>query len=453
MTLYEEKANERISKSLKMVSDTRNILIGCDVGKHAAEFYKQSFENKELVIIADPDTFKAAGLSVMKNLRNDSELTVLEPFILAEREIHAEYKYVKIIEEFLLTNNAIPIAVGSGTINDLVKLASANCNREYLIFPTAASVDGYTSFGASIIKDNYKQTISCPAPAALLADINVISSAPGELNYSGYADLIAKIPAGADWIIADALGLDKVDEAAWHMVQGELRNWVSNPSGIKNGNTEALMDLMEGLIMSGLAMQHAVSSRPASGAEHLFSHLFDNNNFKYNNKAPYHGIKVGLGSIAVESIYEKLLMMDADDIDVEKIKSGYPEWEVVEEKIKKSFEDEFLCKQVIAQSYKKYTSEEELTARWEYVKTIWPELKKKLKIQLYGSEKIKTALRKSGAAYLPMQIGVNKKMMRESFQQALFLRERYTVLDFIYEAGWWDECIDSIWDNYIIDVE
>ena len=453
MTFYEEKTNERISKSLKLVKDTRNIFIGCDAVQSAAEFYKHSFANKEAVIIADHETFKAAGSSLMRNLTNDCELKILDPFILNDKEIHAEYKYVKMIEEFLLTNRATPVAVGSGTINDLVKLASANCGREYMIFPTAASVDGYTSFGASIKKDNYKQTISCPAPAALLADINVISSAPAELNYSGYADLIAKIPAGADWLIADALSIDKIDNVAWQMVQGKLRKWIESPSGIKSRNTDSLMDLMEGLIMGGLAMQHAESSRPASGAEHIFSHLFDNNNYKYNDKIPLHGIKVGIGSIAVESIYEKLLKMGSDDIDIGKIKKNRPEWKIVEERIRKLFDDKFLCEQVIEQSYKKYVKEEELSCRWEHVKTIWPELKEKLKIQLYGSEKMKKALQESGAAYVPMQIGIDRKMMRENFMQALFLRERYTVLDFVFEAGWWGKCVDSLLDNYSIDVE
>ena len=91
---------------------------------------------------------------------------------------------------------AIPVAVGSGTINDLTKLAAHRVNRPYMVVATAASMDGYTAYGASITASGSKQTFDCPAPRAVLADLEVIASAPPGMNASGYADLLAKIAAG-----------------------------------------------------------------------------------------------------------------------------------------------------------------------------------------------------------------------------------------------------------------
>ena len=95
----------------------------------------------------------------------------------------------------LKNHDAIPIAVGSGTINDLTKLSSHLTGRRYMCVGTAASMDGYTAFGASITADGSKQTFNCPAPQACLADLDIICQAPIEMTASGYADLFAKITA------------------------------------------------------------------------------------------------------------------------------------------------------------------------------------------------------------------------------------------------------------------
>src|ERR1019366_5038575 len=113
-----------------------------------------------------------------------------------------------------------------------------------------------------------KQTFQCPAPTAVVADIDVICAAPGEMNAWGYADLIAKVPAGADWIVADAWGVEPIDRQAWAIVQGRLRELVADPTGVLGRNPAAIARLVEGLMLSGFAMQSAQSSRVASGAEH-----------------------------------------------------------------------------------------------------------------------------------------------------------------------------------------
>ena len=102
-----------------------------------------------------------------------------------------------------------------------------------MVVATAASMDGYTAFGASITCQGAKQTFSCAAPRAVVADLDVICAAPVELNASGYADLLAKTTAGADWLVADALGVEAIDRTAWAIVQGGLRQAVANPAGVR----------------------------------------------------------------------------------------------------------------------------------------------------------------------------------------------------------------------------
>ena len=212
--------------------------------------------------MADTNTFAAAGQAVLKEFRRAGH-ACREPFIFAEQNLHAEQQHVAALEEALKEHEAIPVAVGSGTINDLTKLAAHRAGRQYLAVATAASMDGYTAFGASIACEGSKQTINCPVPAAVVADLDVIRAAPASMNAAGYADLLAKTTAGAEWLLADALGVEAIDPTAWAIVQGGLREAVANPAGVRDRNAEALRQLTEGLLLGGFAMQSAKSSRPA----------------------------------------------------------------------------------------------------------------------------------------------------------------------------------------------
>src|SRR5690606_11568411 len=136
------------------------------------------------------------------------------------------------LEESLRSHSAIPVAVGAGTINDLVKLAAHRCGRQYLCVATAASMDGYTVYGSSITFEGSKQTFDCPAPIGVIADLEVIAAAPAEMKAWGYADLLAKVTAGAEWIVADLLGVEPIVELPWNIVQGGLRQAVGDPAGI-----------------------------------------------------------------------------------------------------------------------------------------------------------------------------------------------------------------------------
>ncbi len=111
------------------------------------------------------------------------------------------------------------------------KLSSCHAGRRYMTVGTAASMDGYTAYGASIIKDGKKQSFSCPAPLGFIADIDIISNAPWRITASGYATFCAKVTAGADWILADAAGVEPIDTVAFNTVQNGLKSALLGPGG------------------------------------------------------------------------------------------------------------------------------------------------------------------------------------------------------------------------------
>ena len=150
---------------------------------------------------------------------------------------------------------------------------------------------------------------------AIIADIDVIAAAPKEMTAAGYADLAAKVPSGAEWMIADLFGTEPIIPPAWHVLQDFLDDLLSNPEGTASGDPKAVADLFEGLTLSGIAMQAAKSSRPASCCEHLFSHILDMTHFRYHGKLQSHGFQVSIGTLTMCAVFDELFKMDLTKLD------------------------------------------------------------------------------------------------------------------------------------------
>ncbi len=259
----------KIESALQRTTDTKDLIIGENTVSRTAEMFLKLFPEKTAVIVADNNTWEVAGKNVLASLEA-AGVPHEESFVFTDEDLYAEWKFVEELKARLEKTDNIAIAVGSGVINDLTKYVSHLLNRKYMCVGTAASMDGYTAYGASITKDGNKQTFDCPAPHGFVMDPVIAAAAPKELAASGYADLIAKIPAGADWLLADVTGNEKVDQFAWGLVQDGLREALSAPAAVHAGDVEMTEKLSEGLLMSGFAMQAILSSRPASGTEHQF---------------------------------------------------------------------------------------------------------------------------------------------------------------------------------------
>jgi glycerol-1-phosphate dehydrogenase [NAD(P)+] len=344
----------------------------------------------------------------------------------------------------LKQHSAIPVAVGSGTINDLTKLAAHRTGRPYLCVATAASMDGYTAFGASITHQGSKQTFDCPAPTAVVADLNVIAAAPTAMNAWGYADLLAKVTAGADWILADALVVEAIDPLAWKIVQGGLREATAEPAGVQAGERDAIEKLVNGLMLGGFAMQSTKSSRPASGAEHQFSHLWDMEHHTHDGGAPSHGLKVGIGTLAVTALYDHLLSRTFDKLDVEQCCAAWPDEGEWTRRAKELFHEKELRDVALREIVAKHSSKDQLQAQLEMLRSVWPRLRKQLRMQLIPFAELKAMLEAAGAATEPEQIGIARKRLRESFRKAFFIRRRFTILDLAVRTGELERSLDAI---------
>ncbi len=419
----------KVKKALAAASDTRALIIGENTLTQVAELFREQFSEQTAVIIADTNTFEVAGKQT-QNILSKAGVTQLSPFIFTDPALHAEFKYIEQLESFIKQNQAIPIAVGSGTINDLTKLVSYRCGKRYMCVATAASMDGYTAFGASITYKGAKQTFSCPAPQALLADIGIISKAPSKMTASGYADLLAKVTAGADWIVSDELNVEKIDECAWSIVQGGLKDALSNPEGCQKGDKKAISQLIEGLVLGGFAMQWAKSSRPASGAEHQFSHLWNmQHHVMDDGTTPSHGFQVSIGTLMSLALYEQLLKSDIKNIDIDACVKAWPSLTQAETEAVEMFKGSDFPMIGATEIKAKYIPHDELREQLTLLTQNWDNLKARLQKQLISVEEAVKRLHAIGAPTQPEQIGISRKRLRDSIIEAQHIRRRFTILD------------------------
>ena len=429
----------RIEDALERARDTKALVIGKGAVGKTGEMFRQLFEGCTAVVVADVNTYKAAGAEACESLKA-AGIPTMEPFIFKDSDLYAEWSFLIRLENHLKGCDAIAVAVGSGVINDLAKLASEHLGRRYIIVGTAASMDGYTAYGASITFEGNKQTFDCKAPMGVIIDPEIAAGAPSEMAASGYADLIAKVPAAADWMLAEAAGEEPIDTFAYNLLHENLKESLAYPAEVHAREVKPTEMLAEGLIMSGFAMQAIQSSRPASGVEHQFSHYWDMEDLCYEGKHVSHGFKVGIGTLVSTACFEFMLKYDMESLDVERCVAQWPSWEKMQENIRTVFADKpGHLSRALVESKAKYITAGRLREQLTHLKQVWPEVREKISAQIFSYDHVHDCLKKVGAPFEPEMIGVSRERLRETFRGIPYMRSRYTIIDLIQRCGLMDE--------------
>ncbi len=228
------------------------------------------------------------------------------------------------------------LAVGSGTLNDICKYASFKVNVPYGIFATAPSMDGYVSSVSALYDNGKKVTVPTTIPHDVLIDVNVLKNAPLDMIVAGAGDMIGKYTSLLDWKFAYLLNGEKYDKEIVERMERAAELCMSQARELVNRSESAVSSLIEGLILSGIEMQNAGNSRPASGCEHHVSHYLEIAAERLHTHFAPHGVQVALGSLVGISLYRYALShklegvsLIVDDIfelpTVEKLKALYTE--------------------------------------------------------------------------------------------------------------------------------
>ena len=191
------------------------------------------------------------------------------------------------------------VGIGGGKVIDAAKYAAYLRKLPFLSVPTSASSDGFSSSSASLLVNGRRTSVPARLAYGIVADTEVIRSAPEKFLFSGIGDLVSKITALYDWVYEDRMGYTVLNDFAVMIAKKAVNSFVRTP--FESIRDELfLRELLDSLAMSGIANEIAGSSAPTSGSEHLISHALD----KLLETPELHGIQVGVATYLMSRVQE-----------------------------------------------------------------------------------------------------------------------------------------------------
>ncbi|SFR47681.1 NAD(P)-dependent glycerol-1-phosphate dehydrogenase [Halogeometricum limi] len=268
----------------------RNVLLGHDVLDELADAVDELYLSGRPFLVTSPTPDRIAGGAVRDQFEDPASLTIEK----------ASFETVeRVVDAAEAADAGYLIALGGGKVIDTAKMASDRLECGFVSVPTAASHDGIVSGRSSIPEGDTRHSVAADPPLAVVADTTLLAEAPWELTTAGCADIISNYTAVKDWQLAHRLKNVEYSEYAGALSQMTAEMLVDNAESIKPGLEESSWVVAKALVSSGVAMSIAGSSRPASGAEHLFSHQLD----RLVPGRALHGHQVGVGSIVTEYLH------------------------------------------------------------------------------------------------------------------------------------------------------
>ncbi len=264
----------------------REIHSGPGVIKETGSICKDLKLSGRVLIASGPRTMKVAGEKVISSLQ-EHDFDV-ETIIIDAPSPDA----VEAVQDRMQNMSAV-LGVGGGKVIDVAKMAATQSGSHSVSVPTAASHDGISSPRASIKSEGGNISLKAEPPMGVIADTQIISQAPFRLMASGCGDIISNYTAVLDWKLAHRLLNEDFSDSASALSLVTAEMLIKSAGDIKEGLIESAAIVVKALISSGMAISIAGNSRPASGAEHKFSHALD----IIAPKPALHGEQCGVGTI------------------------------------------------------------------------------------------------------------------------------------------------------------
>ncbi len=285
----------------------------CIIGENALDKIPamvQKHGGSHPFVLCDKDTYAAAGGAVCEILDKAGISYTLH--VIARKKPAPDERIVGEAVMFCTDDCDMVISVGGGVINDTGKIVSNLKGCADMYVATAPSMDGYASASSSMEREGLKVSLNSKCPDIVIGDAEVLSHAPTHMIRSGIGDMVAKYVSIVEWQIAALLVGEYYCPTVAKIVRESLAVCVDNAKAAVAGDKAAVCRLTEGLVMSGLAMNYAGISRPASGMEHYISHILDMRSLAFGTPADLHGIQCGIGTLLTAEAYERLATLVPD---------------------------------------------------------------------------------------------------------------------------------------------
>ena len=388
---------------------------------------------KRPMVICDPNTYEAAGQKVCEILEGAGIPHTL--YIIpqhGEKLTPAEWELGSIVMHFDNRCDFL-LAVGSGVVNDLTKMTGVCSGLKTGVVGTAPSMDGYASNSSSMEVNNVKSTIYNKAPSVIICDTEIMAKAPMRMLWAGLGDMVAKYISVCEWRIAHLVIGEYYCEAVADMMRTSLKKIMANASGIKTRDPEAIGNIVEGLVLAGIAMSYAQVSRPASGLEHYFSHVWEMRALASGGHADLHGIQVGVGTILTLKIYDRIKTITPDKqkaLDYVK-HFDTAAWEANVRRV-------FGATAPAVLEIEKKTGKNDPVkhaARLEQILAHWDEIQKIIREELPDTQTLQSVMAATGMPTTPHELGLTPKDVSDAFVCARDIRDKYLSCSMLWDLG------------------
>ncbi len=287
---------KRFTKSKTMIFP-REIIVGHKTTQQIAELCNRISKGDSALVVSDKKTKKIAGNEIKKILKKAGYK--VEDKTINASTVHQVNNVIKVAKKHEVD---MLLGVGGGSVIDVTKLAAFDLKKTFISVPTSAAHDGIASPRASLKHNKGSVSKTAVSPVAILADTEIIAKAPYRMLAAGCADVISNIPAVMDWELAHRLKGEEYSSHAAVLAKTAAEMLIENAGDIRPDTEESAWIAVKAMIVSGVAMSVAGNTRPASGAEHMFSHMLDHlgpgimlKNMRH--KTPLHGEQCGIGAI------------------------------------------------------------------------------------------------------------------------------------------------------------
>jgi glycerol-1-phosphate dehydrogenase [NAD(P)+] len=382
-----------------------------------------------LAVVTDDATFAALGHRVERALA--SRFTVQR--VVLGRAPHADADTVARLGSHLDTRTDAIVAVGSGTLNDLCKMAALARGCPQVVFATAPSMNGYTSLSASITDGGLKRSVRAATPVGAFFDLGVLAAAPARLIRAGLGDSVCRPTAQADWLMAHLLFEQQPGAVAgppyrtapFALLAGDEDALFSQSRALVAGDVEVMRHLVRTLVLSGFGMTICGGSYPASQGEHLLSHYVE---MMRTPDVPdaLHGEQIGVCALAMARLQDAMLARSAPPV----LRPTATDHDDVIRQFGPALGEacwrEFLPKRIDRRRA------DELNAQ---LATGWDAMRARIEAVTLGAARMTRVLAEAGAPVTPGQLGWPPALFEDARAHAREIRNRYTFLDLAAELA------------------
>ena len=385
----------------------KDVLIESGAVNRVGEVLRRNDFCESILLVADENTL-AASEGIVESLDGFK----IEYKIYKNLRV-ATMTEVEEVEDIIKNRDISVLSVGTGSINDTCRLACGRQNKKLCIFGTAPSMDGFASYSAPIIDNGFKSSYPAKSPEVIIADTKILANAPQELKSAGFGDMIAKYVGLIDWQISALL----TNEYYCEKIAGLTRTAVDELMGMADkvciNDEYTAGKIFEALLKTGIGMSFSQNSRPASGCEHVVSHLIECVELRDNIIPNFHGDDIGVCTLEMLKYYNSLAENECidtqnEDVDWEDVYAFYGE---MAEEVKKLNFPENVIDDV---------DKDDLKNKWGEIR--------KIIHSVPSYEECKTAMEKAGCKITVSDIGKSQELFDNCVKYSPYMRKRLTLL-------------------------